>query len=112
MSVFAPSGSSTSSGSSGGSPQLSSVTIANPVATLASTEYSYSLPASTKVLKVRARGDALLQISFTSGQTNTVFLSIYPGDTYESPVFPLDFSTTLYFRSSKALEVLEIESWS
>lgn len=110
MSVFSPSGSSTSTG--GGGSVVSTPSIANETATLKDTEYSYAIPSGTKYFKFKARNSAKLQISFSSGTTNTVYRTLFPGFEYESPPFEIDSSITIYFRSSKDNTVVEFELWS
>lgn len=85
--------------------------IVNIAIPLANTEQSYALPADTKKFRIRARGNAKLQMSFVSGDSGTNFMTIFPGNVYEET--GLDISTTtVYFQSSKASETVEILSWS
>lgn len=86
-------------------------TIKNMVATLANTEYSYAFPASTKKFKIKARGSAKLQIAFTSGNTATEYITIFPGVLHEEVGLNL-VSSTIYFRSTKPNETIEISSWA
>lgn len=85
--------------------------IANVTATLANTEYSYSFPTGTKKFKIKARGNAKLQIAKTSGQTNTTFVTVSPGAIFEEQ--DINITTfTIYFASSKSGEIVEIWSWN
>lgn len=108
MSIYTPSGGGTSTG--GGS-TISSPTIANETATLATTEYSYALPSGTKFFRLKARNNAKLQLAYVATETSTNYLTVSPGFEYESPQFEIDTSITVYFQSSKAATVIEIESW-
>jgi hypothetical protein len=85
--------------------------IANSVAILVNTEYSYAFPANTKRFNVRARGNAKLQIAFTSGQSGSLFKTIFPGSIYEEIDVKLT-GITIYFQSNKAGETIEITSWT
>lgn len=85
--------------------------IKNIVTILANTEYSYALPISTKKFKIRARGSAKLQLAFTPTFSGTEFITIFAGNNHEETGLNIS-TTTLYFQSSKANEVIEIFSWS
>lgn len=85
--------------------------IANPTASVANTEYSYTFPDGTRKFRINARGNSKLQISYSSGTTNTQYITIYPGNSFEESELSTT-SFTIYYRSSKANEVVEILSWS
>jgi len=91
---------------------LTSPTIANILLVAANTEYSYAFPSNTSKLEIRARGNAKLQLAYNSGQTNTNFVTVFPGNSYEEKNLNKSVSFTLYFRANKAGEVLEILSWT
>jgi len=93
--------------SSGGS---ATPTIYNVTATLAGTEYSQALTASTKQITVRVRGSATLKVAFDLGDTATNYITIPSGCTYNDS--NLNFSGTIYFASSKAAQIVEILEWS
>jgi hypothetical protein len=90
---------------------LTTPLIANPVAISANTEYSYAFPSNTKKIVIRARGNAKLQLAFTSGQSGTLYHTVFPGNTYEEIGLNVT-SLTVYYQSNKAGEVVEILSWS
>jgi len=85
-------------------------TIYNVTATLADTEYSQALSNSTKKLLIRARGRTKLQISWEAGQTDTTFITIPAGAVRQ--LDGLDYSGSIYLRSSQAAQIIEIEEWT
>lgn len=90
---------------------VSNPTIANPEATLANTEYSYTFPSDTKRFSIRLRGTARLQVSYSSGQTGVVYRTIFAGETYEESGLEVS-SLNIYFQSNKSGEKIEIVSWA
>ena len=84
--------------------------IKNITTVLAATEYSYAFPANTKRFKIKARGNAKLQLAFISGQSGVEYITIFPGSSYIENDLTLS-SVTAYFQSTKANEVVEICSW-
>jgi hypothetical protein len=110
VSVFSPGGGTTTSSGGGGS-TISTGLVVNQTAVAANIEYSYTVPAGTKYFRLKTRDNAVLQISYTALTTGTTYKTIWPGDEYEPP-FEIDTAVTLYYRSSKAGTVLEIELWS
>lgn len=84
-------------------------TIDNLVMGEANIEVPYVLPQFTKRFKLRARGLSKIQLSYTTGETNTNFITISPGTVYEERDFSI--LTNMYFRASKANEIIEILSW-
>jgi hypothetical protein len=102
-------------GSGGGG--SSSLIVTNPVVTNellvdADTEYEVVLPDNTKRFKMRVRqGSAKLQISYVSGETNTTYWSIIPGNVYEETGISNE-SLTLYVRSNKDATMLEFIIWT
>jgi hypothetical protein len=112
MAVFSPSGPGSVSVSGGIGTKISTPNLANEIAVAANTEYSYSFPAQTKYFRLKARDNSKLQLSYISGDSSILFLTLFPGFEYESPPFEVDSSITVYFQSNKAGTVVEIESWS
>jgi len=90
---------------------LTTPLIVNTVATLVNTEYSYAFPSNTKKFRIRARGNAKLQVAFVSGQSGTLFKTVFPGSEYEEIDLKLT-GITIYFQSNKAGEIVEIVSWT
>jgi hypothetical protein len=87
---------------------LTSPTIYNSNITLANTEYSLTFPANTKQIMIKSR-KGTIQFSFISGQSGTNYITIPLGASYKEE--NLGASLTIYFRSSKANDVLESISW-
>lgn len=85
--------------------------IANVLVATANTEYSYAFPANTKEFSLNTRGMSKMQVSFTSGQTNSNYLTVYAGSKYEESNISLT-STTVYFQLNKAGDTVEILSWT
>jgi hypothetical protein len=90
---------------------LTTPNIQNITTVLANTEYSYTFPINTKKFKIRARGNAKLQLAYTLGQTITNYITIVAGNTHEESGLSVT-SLTAYFISNKAGEVVEISSWT
>ena len=108
MSSFASSsGSVTVSASGASNPLLSNMSIL-----LANTEYSFSLPAGTKQFEFRSRLGAKLQIAYTSGDTGSIFKTIWSGCLYSETGLLLTASLDIYVQGSKPNDVLEILSWT
>lgn len=85
-------------------------TIYNVSAPLAGTEYSQILSDDTKQFTIRARGLSQIQLSFVSGDSGLVFLTIPPGCNYSSGDLQL-ITKTIYFQTSKPAETVEIIEW-
>lgn len=99
-------------------PTAETPTIQNVAMAAANTEYSAAIPVGTKGFRARIRRDGnnppgRLQVTYTASQSNTTYITVMPGE-WHSP--PADLQTvlglTIYFRSNKANQVLEIESWT
>lgn len=81
--------------------------VTNVTLTLQNTEYSHPLTSNLKQCIIKARGFAKLQISFTSGDSGTKFLTIPNGTSLS--LNDLDFtSKTLYLQSDTSSVVVEI----
>lgn len=85
-------------------------TIANVSAPVAGTEYNYSLPAGTKSYRLNARGNAKVQLAVQAGASNTEYVTIFAGSEHRDQ--NLNTATTLYFRTNKDSEIIEILSWA
>lgn len=81
-------------------------TIYNVSAVTAGTEYSQVLPSNTKSFVLKSRGNAKVQLSYTSGQSGTSFLTIPAGAVYTDENFYT--SLTVYFQANKNGETIEI----
>ena len=74
-------------------------TIFNVVVGTASTEFSQALPASTKEFMLKSRGNAEIQLSYTTGETATKYITISRGAVYNDKQFYT--SQTIYFELDK-----------
>jgi len=81
-----------------------------PVAS-SGTETSFVFPVGTKKIFMKVRDNARLQLSFTSGQSGTNYVTIPPGANYCEPSLNLTSSLTAYFQVSKAAQVVEVLYW-
>jgi len=70
-------------------------TIYNVTMTSADTEQSQALPANTKEVVIRVRGNSTLKLAFSSGQSGTTYLTVRPGATFHNSEYFV--SQTLYF---------------
>ena len=86
-------------------------TITNEAITLADTEYSYALPTGTHRVIMQSRLEGLVKIAYTVGESSTNYWTIFPGQQKDIEFLNGSTAVTLYFQSSKAAQVLEIESW-
>lgn len=84
------------------------IKIFNLPLTTAGNQYSYTLQSNSKQIAFRSRSKAVLQYTFTDGETNTTYFSVMPGVT--KCLSPLNFTgKILYVQSSKSSDTLEIE---
>lgn len=75
---------------------------------LAGTEYSQALKANTKYFSIELeQADAKLQLAFTSGQSGTNFVPVWPSTSKDFAGLRLS-ATTLYFQSDKAAQTAVI----
>jgi hypothetical protein len=85
--------------------------ITNITTFIAGVEYSFAFPPNTKHFTIKARNNGKIQLSFVSEQSGTNFITISPGSVRWFGNILMS-AQTIYFQSSKAGEVIEIESWS
>lgn len=85
-------------------------TIVNITIALANTEQNYSLPTDTKKFLIKNRGDSMTKLSYLSGDSGSVFVSIPPGAVYEES--GILTNATLYFQTESASDIIEIVSWT
>lgn len=99
-------------------PTAATPTIQNITVPTADTEQSVAIPAGSKGFRAKLRSQnnnppGRLQIAFQAGQSNIAYLTVSPGAWYIPPAeLDTNAGLTMYFRSSKDQQVLEIESWS
>ena len=85
----------------------------NITLTVADTEYSQALPANTKKIEFRNRNSNDLRWSFTTGKVATPtapYSTLKTGFVHWDDDLDLE-SKTLYFASSSAGDVVELEVW-
>jgi len=80
----------------------------NTIIAIANSEVAQVMPANTKGFTVRSRNKGTLRLAYSAGGTSIAYTTIVPGKTYESNKFYS--SLTLYFQSTKAGDILEIEA--
>lgn len=88
-------------------------TVYNITLTLADTEYSQLLPSSTREVRFRCRTLADVRYAFATGKVATPtapYLTLPSGMEYSSDMSDLT-GTTIYFASSSAGVVVELETW-
>lgn len=76
----------------------------------AGNEVSQALPANTKKFIIRSRNRGQLRLAYTSGGTNTDYLTIPRGSSYEDEEYYV--SQTLYFQSTQAGDTVEIVAYT
>lgn len=86
--------------------------IINFPLTLSNTEYTIVLPVGTQRFQIKSRGKHILKLSYTLNQSNSVYLSIWPGDAYHEFGIDSSSSLTVYVQSTGTGEIVEIVSWS
>lgn len=81
-------------------------TIFNKAIPVAGAEVSQALPAGTTEFRVRSRSKGTIQLAYAVGDTGTNYITIKPGNVFVDTNSYT--SQTIYFRSTKAGDVLEI----
>ncbi len=86
-------------------------TIYNVTCTLANTEYSQSVSTGTKKFLIRVRGIAEMRLAFDVADTDdgNMYVTVPHGCSYTEEA--LLFNGTLYFRTNKPAQVVEIVEW-
>jgi len=85
-------------------------TIYNLNIILADTEYQQALPANTKTFILRSRNKAQLKLAYVLGGTNTTYLTIPVGSSFEDSQFYT--GQTIYVQSTKPGDIIEIVAYS
>ena len=78
---------------------------------LKDTEVSHALPASTKRFAIQNRGDAVIKLAYTVGESGTKYWTLFPGQPLWENALKKTATITLYFQASKDAQVLEVMSW-
>ena len=90
--------------------EATSAEIINLSTPLANTEYSQLLPLNTKKFSLRVRGIATTRVAWVSGETATNYFTIPPGCTMSEDLVKLD-TITVYLRTDKPSQIIEIQAW-
>lgn len=86
--------------------------IQNIVCTLSATEYSFTLPISTKGFIIGPRpGMGGLQLAYVAGTSNTDFVTLSNSTIRFIGDINLTSAITLYFQAINAGTIVEIEYW-
>lgn len=91
---------------------VSTPTIQNVVVTSSGTEYHITIPQSTKRYEIRCRGIAKMQYSFVTGETNTKFITILPGNIRVETNLSLTTDLDVYIEANKNNTTIEILTWA
>jgi len=81
-------------------------TIYNVASPTANSEESQALPSGCKGFIIRSRLYGNMKISYTSGESGTVYINIPAGSSYEDN--HTYNSQTLYFQSDKSNDIIEV----
>lgn len=84
--------------------------VQNLTLTNANQEYPHTFPANTKAFLIQARGNARLNLSYTSGESGTIYRTIWPGSFVGQDGIS-SATTTVYLQSPTAGAIVELESW-
>ena len=85
-----------------------SVAVANVAMATLGTEYSYLIPKGTEKITFKLRDTgATLQFCFTTGETNTTFVTVPASGSYTLEGIKFR-GKTLYFESDTNTQVLEV----
>ena len=91
--------------------ELQSPAITSLNMPIAGTEYVFVFIAGTKELSFRSRKKSTLQYGWAAGDSGTNYFSLMPGNIKEIKKINPGLVVTLYIRSTKATDTLEIEYW-
>ncbi len=90
--------------------EIAKPTIANVSVVLANTEYSYELPAGTRLFLFRFRNvGSFAQLAIDEGSSGTEYVKLGQGETIREEI--KGGGATLYFRGDNASDVAEILTW-
>lgn len=90
---------------------LTSPSVINFVVTNANTEYQLDIPAGVKNFTLQNRDEGTVKIATGIGQSNTLYLTIFPGRIYNIENLTGSAIVSLYIQSTKANQTLEIFTW-
>lgn len=75
-------------------------------------EYLITIPAEAKSYKLRNRGNAKIQYAFTSGDTNTTFFTLMPGNIENEDFLKRTTNLNIYFETTKPNQTIEVLYWT
>ena len=86
--------------------------ILNISATSAGTEYNFSLPSDVKAYRFRNRDGGKIKYAFVTGETNTKYYSVMPGNWESDDFVDRDTDLTIYFETTKPNQTIEVLYWT
>lgn len=90
--------------------EIAKPTVANVSMASANTEYSYTLPDGTKLVRIKLRNnESFGKLAVDEGQSGTTYITINQGETIEQPIKA--GGATLYFQSDNDSDTAEILSF-
>jgi hypothetical protein len=85
--------------------------IYNVTMTVANFEYSQTLPTNCRKFQIRPRStSAIIKLAYNSGESGTTYEEVPPSGMWQDMIGIM--SQTLYFQTSRAGTVAEIEAWN
>lgn len=91
----------------GGASQPNVVNIELPAM---DTEYDFTIPQGARRYSFRARGNAKLTFNYVAASSE--FMTLYPGKIYEVNNLNLTNFLTIFVKSNKNNEIIELEYWT
>lgn len=96
---------------------VSALTVLNPqiqniLLTTAGDELAVVLPIGTKRFKFQAVNDSLLKYSYLLGQSNSVYITVWPGNSEEETNINALAALTLYVNSNKDNTPVQLLAWT
>lgn len=85
--------------------------IHNLAIAMANNEYTFAVPATTKKMYIKNRGNGILKVSFVSGQSNVNFITIHAGSSYAEENLNFNSNLNIYYQSTKVNDIIEILRW-
>lgn len=86
--------------------------VSNVSLSTANTEVSIVLPAGCRKYMLKLRDRNVLQLSYVSGQSDTTYVTLWPGCVYVENEVKLTASTTIYVQSPAASQIVELVTWT
>lgn len=93
------------------SPLYTQGKVQNVTISAANNEQSHTFPTNTRKFEISARGNGKILLSYTSGESGTVYRTIWAGSFYCADQIAAA-TTTIYFQSPTNGLVIELVSWT